>query len=441
MLFPVTLLPLVALVITDTQVQMTDNAITVDVALSEPMVAERVKGMTGPQRMYVFVPNATSAHRTYTSLRGKIVAHERSRYTKLEIPTTPGGRCYEPVLVENIPTGVRLRATCGDAEVVVAPAIVHERPIAIPVAKEPMALPPRTKTQAQLLREALAPIAPETPVEVIRPAEVPVRTEILAAKPAAESKPVQAAQVAPATAVVAQAQPIGSPTAAVAQVAVVAQPTPAVAPIPMATPAPVPPTPVQEVKPAIPGTTGGASLLFAVLVIGGLGAAAYFFSRRRNHGGRMIKILETASIGPKRSLVVANIGGRTLILGVSEAGVTLLDTTAVAPVPARLPAVEPEPSLAENSVPDSERMLALRNKLMAALTGGQGSRKIAETEDIPSPGEPVEKSEQGILGRIFAKSSSEAARREHDFKDILEDSYEDQELRRRLAMGVGGRVA
>ena len=268
--------------------------------------------------------------------------------------------------------------------------------------------------------------------------EIPARSEALGAKTPQEIKP---AQPVPTAAVVALAQPISNTVAPQAQAAPVAQPTQTVASVPLVPPAPAAPTPVQEAKSAIPGTTGGASLLFAVLVIGGLGAAAYFFSRRRNHGGRMIKILETASIGPKRSLVVATIGGRTLILGVSEAGVTLLDSTAVAVAPARLQAVEPEPSQAEQAVPDSERMLALRNKLMAALTGGQGSRKIAETEDIPSPGEPMEKSEQGILGRIFAKSSSEAARREHEFKDILEDSYEDQELRRRLAMGVGGRVA
>ena len=64
-------------------------------------------------------------------------------------------------------------------------------------------------------------------------------------------------------------------------------------------------------------------------LLGILAVGAYWFARRRRTVSvRHIQIVETASLGPKRSLVVARVGEETLILGTSEAGITLLKNSA-----------------------------------------------------------------------------------------------------------------
>ena len=94
-------------------------------------------------------------------------------------------------------------------------------------------------------------------------------------------------------------------------------------------------------------TSAGAGLrqvatpALALLILAGLG---YWLARRRRATARErhIRILETATLGPKRSIVVARVGGETLVLGTSEAGITLLRTgaAAAAEVPADIKANE-----------------------------------------------------------------------------------------------------
>jgi flagellar biogenesis protein FliO len=73
--------------------------------------------------------------------------------------------------------------------------------------------------------------------------------------------------------------------------------------------------------------------IVAVLLVLVAGAGALVWSRGRVRLDKQIRIIETASLGPKRSLILAEVGGAALVIGASEAGITLLSTTA-APAPA-----------------------------------------------------------------------------------------------------------
>ena len=112
-----------------------------------------------------------------------------------------------------------------------------------------------------------------------------------------------------------------------------------------------------------------------VVFLGLLAVVALVLTRRKKRQGQWVKVLETTSLGPKRSLVVAKLGDETVLLAISEAGITLLKggivrtepEAAEVPVPPGMwkrdpPAVERgfEAMLAE-SAEDQE----LRQKLIA----------------------------------------------------------------------------
>jgi flagellar biogenesis protein FliO len=135
----------------------------------------------------------------------------------------------------------------------------------------------------------------------------------------------------------------------------------------------------------------------------------------------VIRIVETASIGPRRSLVVASVGGRTMVLGVSEAGVSLLDAPASLPVAVGTP--KPVESIAE-----------------AAL----GLRSLGSAAEEPAPELPAEEKqhESSLLSRLFNRKAREAeGLGREDFAQLFAESMEDEELRRKLALGQSGRIA
>ncbi|HYG67466.1 MAG TPA: flagellar biosynthetic protein FliO, partial [Anaeromyxobacteraceae bacterium] len=121
-------------------------------------------------------------------------------------------------------------------------------------------------------------------------------------------------------------------------------------------------------------------------------------ARRRRAIPRHVHVLETTALGPRRSLVVARLGGELLVLGASEAGITLLATR-----PA--PAADVETAAA----PGPER------RGLGALFGAGRSRAAA-----PAP--------------VRAPAHGEA------FDHLLAESAEDLELRRKLARGQAGSV-
>lgn len=138
------------------------------------------------------------------------------------------------------------------------------------------------------------------------------------------------------------------------------------------------------------------NLVAPLLALVGLAALAFGLSRRRRAPGRSIRIVETASLGPKRSLVVADVLGDRLVLAVSEAGVSVLATK---PAPAFEP--EPAPTHLIDLQPASPRVLP----------------------------------KMGFFARVLGKTP--AATR---FEDLLGESIEDQELRAKLAAGMKGYV-
>lgn len=126
-------------------------------------------------------------------------------------------------------------------------------------------------------------------------------------------------------------------------------PVPA-APLTKALTAPAP-APIPEAQP---------HLAAPLAVIGLLAIAAFVFARRKKKQAGWIQVLESTSVGPKRSLLVAQVGDETVLLGSSEAGITLLK----AGLTRTVPAVATEPSF-EDLLTESAEDQALRIKLAA----------------------------------------------------------------------------
>ena len=135
---------------------------------------------------------------------------------------------------------------------------------------------------------------------------------------------------------------------------------------------------------------GEAPAPSATLLLGlvALGVGFFVFSalrRKQKLGGTGIHVIEAASLGDKRSLVIAEVMGERLVLGVSEAGVAVLMSKPAPPPPLTVPAPLAPPS-------------------------------------APRP--------MGFFARLTGKNPAPA------FDAALQESLEDQELRAKLAAGV-----
>ncbi|HEX7499521.1 MAG TPA: flagellar biosynthetic protein FliO [Polyangia bacterium] len=425
-------LPLAAVLINDVRSESSAGAITVDVATSEPVDRADVRGISGgSRRIFVYLQGTQAGRKSFGSGPEAIVVHPRARYTKLEIPTD--GRCAEPMTVESTPAGIRVRAMCRESGV---PAAMVPPPVRLPGKTEaeqpapdaPLAALARTRSQHDSLRAALALPAEATDTE--REAEgtaVDDKGHGAAATETTDKKAPAGAVAVAEKATENSAAGAGKPAAAPAKAAPLA-PT-AQPDAPLAAVASVESTASSSnntsnnTSGSQGKSSGAASTLLAVALLAGLGVAATLFARRRATRVRMIRIVETASIGPRRSLVVACIGGRTMVLGVSEAGVSLLDAQAG---PVSAPAV---PEKAQSATLE-DAALGLRG-----LLRGQVESQSDASEDA--------KHEGSLLSRLFHRTpaSFEAPRREPAFDDLLSESLEDEELRRKLSLGMAGRVA
>ena len=146
-------------------------------------------------------------------------------------------------------------------------------------------------------------------------------------------------------------------------------------------------------RPALPG--GLSSLAAPGLLLAALAAAALLLARRRRAAPRLVEVIESTSLGPKRALVVVRLNGETLLLGSSEAGIALLRAQPAPPLAAALePAPAPPPS---------------------------GARALAS-----------------VVARLVP--ARRAVPPEARFEALLADSAEDQDLRRKLALGKAGTV-
>jgi flagellar biogenesis protein FliO len=152
----------------------------------------------------------------------------------------------------------------------------------------------------------------------------------------------------------------------------------------------------QPASPPVSAGTIGAGLLLAALAV-----VALVGARKRRRASRMVEIVETASLGPKRSLVVARLGGEILLLGASEGGVALLATR---------PAPAPAPVAADAA------------------------------EVTAAPAQRVESDVASRLAAFFKPRQRPAATAPARFEALLAESVEDAELRRKLAAGHVGSV-
>lgn len=400
MLTPVVFLPLAAVLINDVRAEVTEGALTVEIATSDAVAASDIRVATGGQhRLYVYLDDSAAKQPTFGEGADAIIAHPRARYTKLEIPTAE--RCGEPIGVLRTADGVRVRASCRDAAVAKASASAPARMatalnVERPLPDAPQSARTRQPESQAALRAALAlpsEASAEDLAPVARPAAPPkpdepkvaavVKEEPREPVKVAPSKPVEAE---PSAAAVANRDETDSPSKAVGNEK---------------------------------ASSGSLTTVLAVALLLGVGIAAFLFARKRGSRERVIRIVETASIGPRRSLVVASVGGRTMVLGVSEAGVSLLDS------PASLPATVGLPKAEETE--DAAR--GLRNFALAAV------EPAAET-----PAE--DKHESSLLSRLFHRKPREAeGLGREDFEQLFAESMEDEELRRKLALGQSGRIA
>jgi flagellar biogenesis protein FliO len=148
------------------------------------------------------------------------------------------------------------------------------------------------------------------------------------------------------------------------------------------------PTPDLKVPAVATPTVDWTSLAAPALGLVGLAALAFAVTRRRRGPAASIAIIESAALGPRRSLVIADVLGDRLVLAVSEAGVTVLSSRAA-----------PAPAAAQDAF------------IMARL----------------APARP-----SGWFRRLVGRAPAPR------FSDALAESVEDEELRAKLAAGFRG---
>jgi flagellar biogenesis protein FliO len=130
----------------------------------------------------------------------------------------------------------------------------------------------------------------------------------------------------------------------------------------------------------------------------------------------MVQVLESTSLGPKRQLVVARLGEELLVLGASEAGIALLATRAAGAV---APAVEAVSAPAAGAT-ETDGVSSGAVAHLVALFKGKGRALRA--------------------GGAGASSGASPGAQSTAFEELLSESREDLELRRKLARGQAGSV-
>jgi hypothetical protein len=509
-------------VLDEVALESTSDGLRIELRGDGAMPAEAVNVKTDDGVVYLYV-RGTRVHadrRSWPSELGVIKAHRHHSEIELVVPT--GGRtCAASPSFETTQTGLTAVLTCSAG----ATSTGEARRAARAAAKAAAAAATET-SETRPKKPAPAPTS-----AVVDDDALPSRTGATRAE-----KPVRAAERAPAVADVPNLAEVK------AMVALPAEPKPetsTAAKSPSVQPAPsggaAPASKSATNPPAAPGDTiaappetaaapssekeagattsaptsesPGHGLLPAFLVlVAGAGGAALWWKKKRGLGlPKRIQIRETASLGPKRSLVVAEIDGERVILASSEAGITLLQppasseslaspaapglawAAAAAPRTERAPSqpeaaaapsilsattalfASPEPTLrpdvaVKESAIGAEIGSGARDQVdelegaasglarLRSLTGGLATKPPAKgpTASVKAPTAFANKAPSAAASQAasaFAnKAPSAVAMKDNDrldddwFDEILEDSVEDQELRAKLAAGVGGRV-
>lgn len=134
----------------------------------------------------------------------------------------------------------------------------------------------------------------------------------------------------------------------------------------------------QQLPAPAPASVFAPGPLWGGLALAALAAFAFVVSKKRPRPARRLELVESMSLGPRRSLCLTRVDGRLLVVGVSEAGVQLL-TQFDAPAEAPAPGTAAEPSdvsvadeaLAfEHLLVESTAEQELKARLFAARQGG-----------------------------------------------------------------------
>ena len=403
--------------LTDVTAALTEGRLVVQAVTAEPVPRHEVHGKLTPEALVVYIQGVTvGRNRVFLQPDGRVVgAHPRTEYTKLVVPFGADAVCGKPIDIEVTENRIAASVRCSPR-------------------RTGWAAPPAVDQAASPSRQVPAP-SPAADLEAARPEPSTGRAPF-PPLPARAVAPAEPAGIPPAAALAAApppppAPPPAAPTAAVAGTTapapVAAPPPPAPAPVAAPTPTPTPvPTPTAAPLPARSSTPGPAQgplragglgglwPLVAALAMAGV-CAVLLWRRRQRHGNGVIRILESASLGPKRALVLADVGGQRLILGTSEAGIALLSQLGVRGVAG---AADGAPILDDTTL-------------------------VTETTPIPAP-----EGEKGFLARLFTRKREEEylpdddgpSTMAEDFRDLLEESLDDEELRRRLQAGIGGKT-
>jgi flagellar protein FliO/FliZ len=236
-----------------------------------------------------------------------------------------------------------------------------------------------------------ATAAPPSSPEAVKPTSGPsIEDDGSPVKSGGERDAPVPAKTDPSPAAV--ADPPAAPVPTVAATAAVATPIPATAAPPIVADA------------ALASATEGSlwwRVLPPALVLALLGGVALALTRKRRSQSAPLELVGSLSLGPKRQLVVARYGADELLLGSSEAGIQLLVRRPLAPAAAH--------------GADDAWLTSLATEETAATAP-------AADADVDYP----------------MAAAAEVASPGAHFEAVLDDSVEDQALRRKLAAGLRG---
>jgi len=161
-----------------------------------------------------------------------------------------------------------------------------------------------------------------------------------------------------------------------------------------------PPAEAEHAAEAASGTSW-TSVLLPIILLAVLAGVAFVLARRRRAQASLIEVMETASLGPRRQLIVARFQNELLVLGSTDGGISLLAVRALSA--------------------GGEDGLAADTTSAGTTDGGAGYFSTN-----------VDAALQGLASKMGTAAAVDAA-------SGIDDSVEDRELRRKLAQGLGGR--
>ena len=197
---------------------------------------------------------------------------------------------------------------------------------------------------------------------------------------------------------------------------------------------------IQTISESSRGFPTGSMLPILGFVL--CGAAALVFAKKKQQTTpKMLEIVETHGLGGRRSLIVARIAGETVLLGASEAGLTLLLARPGETVGQQMGQPQ-DVSITSAPRAVSEPPPRAPGPPSVMTNSWLGRLRLARTQEAQEPAPSFEE----LLARdAAARSQSRASSVEPALLrqpiDPLAESAEDQELRRKLAAGRSGRIA